>query len=385
MRTRKKAWVGRDSKQVKKLGEKDASWYVYWNDPDGRRRTKSCGPGSAGKKLADREADKIHAQLITGTYEAKPREKWSDFRPEFDRLVLDRLERAATHVQVKNVIAHFERIICPVRMSSITNKSIQEYISARQLEAGKKPKSTVAPATINKELRTLKGILRKACRWGYLPKMPDIEFVRELDKGIVYVTTEHFEAIYSKCKVAEFPSEQGFDAAAWWQAIVVMAYMTGWRIGELLTVERSDVDLAAGTATTRAENNKGGRTETTNLHPIVIVHLEAIPSLSKMLFPFDGDGRALYDQFAKIQAAAGIKLPCRIPRKHECTDACQFYGFHDFRRAFATENALNLTPVQVQAQMRHRSFSTTMRYVNMAKQRESIVEKLHVPSIAKQA
>ena len=36
------------------------------------------------------------------------------------------------------------------------------------------PDSTVSPATINKELRHLKAVLRKAHEWGYLPKMPEV-------------------------------------------------------------------------------------------------------------------------------------------------------------------------------------------------------------------
>ena len=48
------AWVYQDDKQVKKVGAEKASWYVGWLDPEGKRRCKSCSPGTVGKKAAFR-------------------------------------------------------------------------------------------------------------------------------------------------------------------------------------------------------------------------------------------------------------------------------------------------------------------------------------------
>ena len=47
-----------------------------------------------------------------------------------------------------------------------------------------------------------------------------------------------------------------------------MAYMTGWRIGDLLGLRREDLDLDAGTAITRAEDNKGKRDEVCSYIPL---------------------------------------------------------------------------------------------------------------------
>src|SRR5262249_58357120 len=46
--TMSKAWVYQDDKQVKKVGEAKASWYVGWLDPEGKRRCKSFGRGADG-------------------------------------------------------------------------------------------------------------------------------------------------------------------------------------------------------------------------------------------------------------------------------------------------------------------------------------------------
>jgi integrase len=82
-----------------------------------------------------------------------------------------------------------------------------------------------------------------------------------------------------------------------------------------------------------------------------------------------------------IQAAAGIRLVCH--ESHEHTDTCTPYGFHDLRRAIATANAKTLTPHTLQALMRHKSYTTTQRYVSIAKQLNRSVEKLSVPDVLK--
>ena len=377
-RGKKRTWIAQDAKQLAKVGEKAASWVVYFNDPDGKRRSQACGPGPQGKKLAATVADRIHAELLTGTYESKRRETWEQFRHEFDRLALVAMsERTAR--ETKNALAHFERIVKPVRMSAINSKAIETYKTTRRTEDGKKSGAKVSPASINKELRHLKMVLRKAVRWKFLREMPAIDFEREPEKLIVFVTPEHFTAIYEACKTAKLPAGDGFTAGDWWQAIVIMAYMTGWRIGELLRVERADVDLAKGIAITRHGDNKGRRDEVTQLHPIVVQHLKKIKSFDPRLFAYDGNDRPLYTQFAEIQEAAGIKLPCRA--KHDHTRFCHVYGFHDFRRAFATQNARDLSPLQLKTMMRHRSFTTTQRYINLAVQSESITDKLFVPTL----
>jgi integrase len=158
-----------------------------------------------------------------------------------------------------------------------------------------------------------------------------------------------------------------------------MAYMTGWRISELLALRRDDLDLSRGKAITRAEDNKGKRDESAALHPVVIEHLRKLPGFGQHVFPWPHDRRSLLTEFARIQEAAGIKLPC--PGQHVHSRFCYVYGFHDLRRAFATQNATRLTGDALQALMRHKSYETTKRYINLAKQVDEAVALLHVPDV----
>ena len=91
--------------------------------------------------------------------------------------------------------------------------------------------------------------------------------------------------------------------------------------------------------------------------------------------------RTIYPPFMELQQSAGIDLPCE--EDHEHTDACHVYGFHDFKRAFATNNASTLSPAQLQRLMKHSDFSTTQGYINYAK---LMTEKpnVFVPDVLKQ-
>lgn len=98
-----------------------------------------------------------------------------------------------------------------------------------------------------------------------------------------------------------------------------------------------------------------------------------------VVFPWFHHRRTVWSEFARIQQAAGIELPCH--ERHVHTPACHHYGFHDLRRAFATQNAERLSADTLQALMRHKSYTTTQGYINVAQQVNRAVEILHVPEL----
>jgi integrase len=118
-------------------------------------------------------------------------------------------------------------------------------------------------------------------------------------------------------------------------------YMTGWRIPELLALRRDDLDLEAGVAVTRAEDNKGKRDEQVKLYPVVVEHLQATRTFNPCALPWNYYRRTPRAAFMRLQEAAGVHRPCN--EAHEHTRYCHVYGFHDLRRAFATMNADKLT------------------------------------------
>jgi integrase len=282
-------------------------------------------------------------------------------------------------------LGHFERIVKPLKMFSVSTSAIDQFIAARRLEAGKKPGSRLSPYSLNKDLRHLKAALRVAHEWNYLQLLPKVR-MEKVVKGLPsYVTGEHFALIYSACDQARLPADQPYPAADWWRALLVMGYMTGWRIGDMLGLRREDLDLEAGFAITRGEDNKGKRDERVKLHPVVVQHLSTLAGFDPHVFPFNHDRRTLQSEFLRLQQAAGLKLPCKTKGEHEHTPYCFVYGFHDLRRAFATMNADKLTPDALQTLMRHKSYQTTQGYIAMARQMDQAVAALYVPDVLKKA
>jgi integrase len=293
-----------------------------------------------------------------------------------------------TRDQIKISLKHFKRLMKPKKIAAIKTTTIDGFIAARRKEAGKKRGSLLSPATVNKDLRHLKAALGLAYEWGYLPARPKFRMEREREELPTYVSPEHFAKIYGACDVARMPRHQTFPPADWWRALLVTAYMTGWRIGDLLSLRGEDLDIDAGTAITRAEDNKGKRDAILQLHAVVVEHLRKLRfgppgklRFGPRVFPWDHDRRTLLTEFSRIQDKAGVHLSC--PGRHQHTRFCHVYGFHDLRRAFATMNADRLTPDALQSLMRHKSYLTTKRYINIKRQLDEAVAVLHVPDVLK--
>ena len=195
-----------------------------------------------------------------------------------------------------------------------------------------------------------------------------------------FVSTEHFSAIYEACKSARFPNDlPNIEPADWWRGLLVMAFMTGWRISQLRALRWEDVDLENGTALSRADDNKGKRDTKIPLHPLTIEHLRKLEgSFERYVFAWNQHNRTLWSHFHEIQEAAKLSDGSPLPKGGKNGSR---YGLHDLRRGFATANAGKMDLFQLQALMQHKSLETTRMYVNMAGQLDTVVSELEVPDI----
>lgn len=353
------------------------SWYVHWHDQSGNRLSKSFG---SKKSDANEFAILKSAELISSIGGGQVQKGWDEFIADFTKQKVSRL-RPHSQEAYEVAVRHFGRICKPKSAGGVNTVMIDRYVAKRLSEDGKKPGSKTSPATVNKELRILKRVFHVARDWKLLKELPKIEFAKEPKVGITFINSNEFSSLYSACAAATKPVIQGVDTADWWRAFLLFTYMTGWRVSEPLKLIWDDVDLVDGFAITRAADNKAGKESRIPLHPLVVSHLKKLKSFSVAVFEWDYDSKQLWPQFRLIQDRANVKKTCR--KNHVHNAACEYYGFHDLRRGFATANAGNLTASQLQTLMRHSSYTTTQLYIEMAEQvkQNDVVDRLAVPAL----
>lgn len=342
---------------IKKRGQ---SYYACWLEPDGRERKKSCGKGPEGERLAGLLCRRVEAELLLGTYQARPKNpKWADFLKEYRERVIEpqSLENAEMHL---NAVERFGRITGLKRIAMASSRDVERFIAMRKQDKGR-DRETVSPSTVNKDLTYIETLLRTAHEWGVLAKVPKITKLREPERIKTYINEEEFALIYKAC-----PDN-------WWRAFLLFQFMTGWRFKQVLKLRWYAVDLERGEILSDAHDNKGKRDVLLPLHDVLKQALAALKpeSTTDFVFGYKGD---LYPRFQAIQKRAGITPRNKLPGR--------WYSFHDLRRGFATVNASRLDLFELQKLMQHRDLKTTRAYVEMAHRLRPAVEKIHVPELS---
>src|SRR5262249_36146816 len=160
---------------------------------------------------------------------------------EYERRILAG-KAVATRLQANISLDHFERLVKPVRVFALNTGRVDDFIAARRQEPGRRQGDPLSPCSLNKDLRHIKAALAVAVEWGYLPRLPRFHLEREPGALPTYITGDDFALIYKACDVARMRENiPNVSPADWWRAFLVMGYMTGWRVGQLLALKRPDV------------------------------------------------------------------------------------------------------------------------------------------------
>jgi integrase len=235
----------------------------------------------------------------------------------------------------------FERLVGDLKLRSITAYHVELFLSARLKE--------VAPITVARDYRHLKAAFNRARKWKMLEISPfaEVRNVRVPEKPPLFLRPEDCNQL-----LEAIPSPQ-------MKAIVVFGASTGMRLGEIVNLRWTDVDVAAGVI--RLTNREGFTTKNRRsrqvpMNSTVTETLRKLPKRCEHVFVGRKGNKLnagwVSRKFKSFARAAG--LPEGI-------------HFHSLRHSFASWLVQSNVPLpNVKEILGHRNMSTTLVYAHVA-------------------
>lgn len=250
-----------------------------------------------------------------------------------------------SHYQVKLYLTVLRKHFKRKRVRELRHSDVLAFRRLR-LKTPTRHDSERSIASVNRELETLRTLLRFGVREGYIEKSP-------FDEGDILIRKQHEQR---RERVMSFEEEARLlDACTGryehLKALIVLAVDTGMRRGELFQLFWSDVDLDNGFITIRAEiekANRGRRVALTSRSHDELVRLWAASDKRS-------DG-LVFNITSTIKN--GWKSICRIAGVSDLR-------FHDLRHTTVTRLIQSgVAPASVLKAIGHSTLSMLSRYLN---------------------
>jgi integrase len=268
----------------------------------------------SAKTTKKREAENLLSyylgQVARGEFTGFEREK-SLTLAELLTLSLDEAEmrglRDVYHMRFR--AEHLKAFFKDAPIEAITEQAIARYVAHRRTQA-------IARSTINRELAVLRGALRLAKKRKLIKELPDVVRFPEDNVRMVFFNAADFAKF-----TAHLPDVL--------QDMVRFAYLTGWRKGQIATLQWSDIDGEVIRLT--GETVKTKSVQVLALAGELAEIIQRRRAAQNGPWVFHRDGNLIRDFRSAWKAAlkkAGVKD----------------YHFHDFRRTATRNMALAGVP-----------------------------------------
>jgi integrase len=221
-----------------RLFQRGKTWWIAycWRGKEYRESSHSPKRQAASDLLKKRLGEIGRGQLIGPTAEKITFEDLaSDFLADF------RLKGNRSVEWAEDRLAALRAFFGASRAVDINSTRLRTFAESR-LEEG------MSPATVNRDLAVLRRMFSVAIKGGRLQSRPHFPMLQEAEPRQDFFEAPEFAAV--RAKLPEYA-----------QPVMDFAYLTGWRKSEILGLEWSSVDRAAGAIRLPASQskNKHGR------------------------------------------------------------------------------------------------------------------------------
>ena len=202
-----------------------SSWEVRWYDSEGKRLSKSF----KDRKEAYDYSRKIQDKVNIGKADKCSKITLKNFALEHKKLMVGQVAHSTLKDQMRTLNLFKEHVGDEVLLEKIYPRYAESFISHRLSEG-------LSPATVNKDIRTLKSIFNRAINpRGYLAEgtnpFEKIKQRKLADKPPKYVSPDVFIEVFEAAN------------AIWWKAFLSLAYTTAGRRNEILNLTWQDIDF----------------------------------------------------------------------------------------------------------------------------------------------
>ena len=235
----------------------------------------------------------------------------------------------------------FLRYFGDIAISKIKNYDIERYKMER-VRASRKNASqkVVRPASVNRELATLRTMLNKAVAWKDLRASPftGIKLFRVDNGRVRFLSSPEMTRLIDSAK--------GYIRDA-----IILALNTGMRRGELLRLQWTDIDLENGII--HVNETKSGYSRKLPINSNVLELLKGQTFRTGYVI-HEGEGLRIFDikkAFASALKRAGITE----------------FHFHDLRHTFASHLVMaGVDLMTVRELLGHKTIEMTLRYSHLS-------------------
>lgn len=344
-------------------------WYVdVWVDipGQGKRRIRK-----RSRVQSKRGAEAHERDLIVETLAAAAAEGRAALVTErrFDEYATEFMETYAVVNNKFSEVQSKERTLRLHLLPAFGKFSLHE-IGRREIEFYKaaKLKAGLSPKSINNHLTILRRMLVEAVEREYLDRIPAFTWMKTTKPKFYFLSFADAERLIAAAEPA-------------WKPMITFALRTGMRIGELLAVQRDDLDLIAGRVLVRraVACNRLGTTKNRKAREIplgrktVAIMQQAQHSMGPWVF-CDARGKRLTRGNTKwplwrAWRRAGLATPDK-----------RTLGWHALRHTFASHLVMRGVPLKtIQELLGHSTIEMTMQYAHLSPEvKRDAVEKLEL-------
>ena len=330
--------------------KKDNRWYIDYYLPNGKRKRETVSiegvnPSKINREDAKKALNIRKAEFAQGKFDIAQTKKPIHFRKLAERY----LQYAKTNKRAwrrdEQSLKHFVSFFKGKTLQQITPWLIEKYKSER--------KQKVKPSTVNRELDTLRHMLNMGVTWKMIEENPY--------KGI-----KHFKVNNSNLRILSHSEFNNLyeTASSELRPILLTAYTTGMRLGEILNLKWENVDFKDEYILVRDSKNYESRT--ISIHPTLKDILSLLRTTSESEFVFEGR-KTVKRAWQKALKLSGI-THCR---------------FHDLRHTFASNLVMQGVDIVTVAElMGHKDLSMTKRYSHPSPQhKKQAINKLKLETM----